>query len=59
MTTVTAGATITAFTCVMLQADGKYDPADASTASSADANSMLGLALEASTDTNDLDIALP
>lgn len=56
-TSVTSGATVTAFQVCMLQADGKFDPADASAV--ATANGMLVLALEAKNDTEAMQVALP
>lgn len=57
-TSVTAGASVSQFNVCQLQADGKFDPADSSTASSANANWMLALSLEAKTDTQAMKVAL-
>lgn len=56
-TSVTAWATTAQFDVCMLQADGKFDPADASAA--ATANGMLVLSLEAKNDTESMKVALP
>jgi len=55
--TINAGATITAFTCLYLGSGGKWLIADASATATAD--KLLSIALEAGTDTNPIDVALP
>tara|TARA_S200002703_G_scaffold7107_1_gene7520 strand:+ start:359 stop:1516 length:1158 start_codon:yes stop_codon:yes gene_type:complete len=53
---VTAGATVVEGDVVQLQADGKYDPADASAESTA--KGMLGVALDAGNDTEIINIMI-
>ena len=52
-----AGASISAFECVYLASDGEWAKADASATGTTD--KLLAIALEAGTDGNPMDVALP